>query len=272
MGGWQSAPVLCMLLLCSCRAELQSALKRRLLAAYDSHSIRPALFEAEARSTFRADYNCSTDTVAPPDEIEVQILVDKYEPLDMVQQTWGLGGFLRILWNDPRLRYNGTAAGGCTNQLLLDRREGMGIWMPIVYFEEAKQVTVPKESSEDGLASMISVSPNGDVFWSRQFQVTVFCRIYAGAGSGIYKLPFDEQTCPLVFGPYAEDASQLRVRWRDGHVGLDHWDGPCLGCVAGSPSLELQKSPLTVCGGCRLMSLLTQRYDGSSLACAASGR
>lgn len=212
-------------------AEDEISIKKRLVRDYQSPSTRPGVVKAR-REAAAANGTCtaSASSAVPPDEVQVQIYVDKYEPLDMVQQTWGVGGYLRLLWNDPQLAYPGTADGGCTDELLFERIQSSQFWSPILYFEEARKVTVPSEKAEDGYASMFSVSPNGDVFWSRQFEVQVFCKMFSAGLRGIETLPFDTQKCPFVLGPYAEDASKVKVRWRDGvSHGFSNFDGPCLG-------------------------------------------
>ena len=233
-----SIMALLLLLLARARAEDETALKERLIADYGPRSTRPAVAATEKR--FADPNQCAVagapGGAAPPDLVQVQIYVDKYHTLDMASQSYGVGGYLRLLWNDKRLAYNSTADGGCVDEILFERREAMNFWKPVLYWEYAKVVKVPSEDKEDGYASMFAVYPNGNVFWSRQFDVTLHCAMYgenikaANSEGGLATMPFDVQVCPFVLGPYAEDSSKVRVAWRDHPSGgLTNYAGVCLG-------------------------------------------
>ena len=226
------------LLCCTVWAETESQLKQRLVRDYGPSTIRPQVAAVESRHASDAS-QCPAEIegrATPADDVRVQIYVDKYDNLDMVRQTFGVGGYLRILWNDPGLAYNGIADGGCTDELLFDRKEAAAFWQPILYFEESRKIMFPSETDEDGLATMFSVAPNGDVFWSRQFNVVMFCAMFnpskhSNGRSPLDRLPFDVQQCPFVFGMYAEDASKVTVAWREqpNTLGFTNYMGPCLG-------------------------------------------
>ena len=73
------------------------------------------------------------------DNVEVQVYVDQFQPIDMLHQTYEIEGYLRAWWTDSRLRFNGTADGGCTDELSLTAAEHARIWKPQFYWEGARQ-------------------------------------------------------------------------------------------------------------------------------------
>ena len=198
--------------------ETPSELTRRLLDTYGVMSVRPsvALAEQQMRETGRV-----ASTSPPPEDIYVQFYVEAYEPLDLKDQTWGMVGYLRAYWSDPRLRYNGTAAGGSTDALSFKVPERARIWKPEFYWEGAKGLVLPNPNA--GTGELLKVYPDGSVFWSRQTTVRLACPV-----SNMWALPFDTQRCPWMMGMYAETAAEVVLRWRTNLTALSNWDNVCL--------------------------------------------
>ena len=101
----------------------KSQLKAHLLSSYGLPSIRPSEKAAEAN----ADGQCIDNQIIPED-VEVQIYVDQFEPLDMLGQTYGFSGYLRAWWSDPQLAYAGRQDGGCTDELSFTPDEHQKFW------------------------------------------------------------------------------------------------------------------------------------------------
>jgi hypothetical protein len=129
----------------------------------------------------------------------------------------------RAVWTDARLRFNGTAAGGCVDKLSLSTAEITQIWRPLFYWEGAKRIALP-DPANDGKGELLFVYPDGSVWWSRQVIFTFKCVV----GTNLARMPFDTQRCEYVMGMYTYDAADIRLRWRSGEVALDNWQGACL--------------------------------------------
>ena len=69
-------------------------------------------------STRSSSQSCPSTTI-PPEDVELQLYIESYAPLDTLHSTWGFVAYVRTWWTDPRLVYNGTADGGCTDELVL---------------------------------------------------------------------------------------------------------------------------------------------------------
>jgi hypothetical protein len=213
-----------LLLLLSDRAtaEVEDAhtMLQRILSNYGPSSIRPKVHAAGGS-------NIGTSN---PEIVEVQFYIAQLRPLDMKSQTYGFDGYMRAWWSDPRLAFNGTAEGGAFDTLNLGIAERAQIWKPEFYWEGARSITMP--SVDLGTGELIWVSPNGDVWWSRQVSFVMSCPF--ANGKNLNALPFDTQTCRFTIGMYSQTASEVYVKWatlEDGVTekpSLDNWQGACL--------------------------------------------
>lgn len=182
------------------------------LSNYGLLSVRPGMSEAALNLYGQR-------TAVPADNVEVQFYVAQYAQINMVDQHYGFEGYMRAWWNDPRMRYNGTGDGGITNTLSLGYYERLRIWKPVFYWEGAKHITLP--TSESGTGELLEVYPTGDIWWSRQVQVTLGCPV----AQTLCNMPFDTQTCQFVLGMYADTTDSVVVKWKAGRTGLANWDG-----------------------------------------------
>ena len=95
-------------------AESRAALTSRLLDNYHAGpGVRPSVAEADAMSA-RGESSCVGRPEA--DNVEVQVYVDQFQPINMLRQTYEIDGFLRAWWSDPRLRFNGTDDGDAVRE------------------------------------------------------------------------------------------------------------------------------------------------------------
>ena len=202
-------------------SESSAQLTARLLDNYGIIGVRPGQAEADA-SAHRGEI-CSGQ--APPEQVETQVYVDQYQPLDMLRQTWQIDGFLRAWWTDSRLAYNGTANGGCVDMLTLKTAERARIWKPEFYWEGAKTIELPG-ATDRGKGELLKIYPDGGIFWSRQVSFLLSCPF--SQGRRLEKLPFDTQECTFTMGMYAETSSEVYLRWRSGAIAFANWDHACL--------------------------------------------
>ena len=183
--------------------NLQTQLKRRIMAEYGDPAIRPGAVIAA-----QGDDN---GTCVHPDEVHVQVHVEKFHPLDGLRQTWQLEGYLRLWWTDPRLAFevNDSAKAECMPFLDFTGVQRDTIWSPDVYLEGGLEFERGLGgTSKTGLGQFLRVSPKGEVTSSQQTRFVLSCPL------SLQDAPFDTQECPLSIGLYSMLAEQVRLSWR----------------------------------------------------------
>ena len=83
----------------------------------------------------------------------MQLFVNQIFGIDMRTQQYSLDGYLRMWWNDHRLRYNGTADGGRTDKVVLNHNVGgadipQPLWHPDIYFPWTVENDIGEENLE----------------------------------------------------------------------------------------------------------------------------
>jgi hypothetical protein len=71
--------------------ETPTAITQRLLGRYGSTAVRPLLAQAEAA----AGQQCVA-AAPPPDDVQAQIYVEDFSPIDTLKQEYGMIGYLRV--------------------------------------------------------------------------------------------------------------------------------------------------------------------------------
>lgn len=194
-----------MLLLASARGEhvaVQSMaeLKQQVLVGYDKHT-RPSGILSYGHT------GNSSMCVPQVDVVEVQMYVEALTGVDQKSRTFGLEGYFRAFWNDPRLAFNST----CINHLAW--RSASDVWTPDIYFEQSVKVGL----AAPGDGAFLKVAPNGDVSWSRQARLTLRCPMHFG------EFPFDAHSCPFKVGLYGSTADEVALQWKPGSDALLNW-------------------------------------------------
>jgi len=158
----------------------------------------------------------------PPERVETQLHIDQFSPIDMRLQRFALGGYLRTYWTDPRLAFNGSseANGSCFNKLSFSHDQIAQIWKPEFYWEGAIDIELSHPSR--GTGELLSVYPDGSIWWSRQVKITLRCPV------NLDRMPFDTQTCPYMMGMYAYSAADVHLTWLAQQVAFANWQGACL--------------------------------------------
>ena len=212
---------------------------RRLLDNYGSVGVRPGVWIGVR----------DENAMYPTDDLWVQIGIDRFHNLDQLRQLWGLHGYFRAWWNDPRLAYNSTEAD--TSAIYLTLAESMRVWQPQMYLENA--VEWSHINGDDGLAESLVVYPNGDVWRSQQRETRVACEmnlelmpfdtqvclatragrptrtaVHAhGFTDSSGSLPPRSQTCSWKMGMYTALAHEVHMRWRSGVDAMASWRHAC---------------------------------------------
>lgn len=174
------------------------AVKAMLLERYGSAQLRPGL-------------SALGDGTA--DTVDVQVYVDRFREPRGSDMTYGIDGFLRVMWTDLRLAHN------ATGRLVLDASEAAKIWTPSdLYWEKYTKVTLPGGAGS-GAAATFFVYPNGTVFWSRQTQLILSCPM------SFSEFPYDSHCCQYKMGLFSSTAADLRLRWHPTEDALVNWGG-----------------------------------------------
>ena len=188
-------------LLAASQARVLPGSLDELLQQYDNPSTRPGL---------------SAYGDGSGDSVEVQFYIDRFHGIDQRAQTWGLTGYMRAEWHDPRLAFNETAA--MTPLLTLFPQQASRVWQPDLYYE--RYVWASSISAIDGYGESLFIYPNGRVKRSQQRSFTFQCDLI------LTEMPFDMQTCHWTLGLYSSLADQVRVRWANNTEALINWDMP----------------------------------------------
>ena len=178
-----------------------SLVKQRLLERYGDHAIRPGLVH-----TGRGEPSVQ-------DIVEVQFGVESFDNIDQRSQTWGVSGYFRAWWHDPRLVYNETEAGVDVIYMSLD--DTARIWQPTLYLADVESFS--GAMTADGLAESFAVYPNGQIWRSEQRKAKIGCKL------DLSLMPYDTQNCTFRMGVYTEQAHELSLRWREGGDAFDAW-------------------------------------------------
>lgn len=189
----------------------QGSIKADILGRYGDKAVRPSLA-----------YACSADSPPPADEVETQLYVDRFHSLNQVELTWGVDGYQRAWWCDPRLAFNAT---NCTKSLAFTYADMQRVWLPDIYWDKAIRVSIPgaREQVTNGAGQLFTVSPSGCVVWSRQVYTTLAC-----AQADLSYLPYDTLVCSLTIGLYSQTAADVVIIWKQGEDAISNWDGECL--------------------------------------------
>ncbi|XP_064649976.1 glycine receptor subunit alpha-2-like [Lineus longissimus] len=135
----------------------------------------------------------------------VTVLVDYYIQqlfqMDEEAQDLSLTMYFRLLWRDPRLKFQGQQFSSInvpTSSINL-------IWKPDLFFPRAK--SVEKETEPVG-HEMLRLSSVGDILYSRRLLVKVPCDInYRG-------FPWDSFNCTVDIESYASAKEDLVIEWK----------------------------------------------------------
>ena len=143
----------------------------RLQVGY-SINTNPGLAIGQANTTGN---DCATPLATT---VEAQVYVSRLSGINQKAGSFDIEGYFRLWWTDARLKYNGTADGGCLERLTVrvDETEKAPFWTPDIYFDINKKNEIGKRS--DGAA--MYVYPDGVVLWTQRIRSTVNCAMNFG--------------------------------------------------------------------------------------------
>ena len=109
-------------------ADPMTPLKADVISRYGDIAARPGLALAK-------DNACAPAA----DDVDIQIYVVQFLPLDQKKMRWGFDGYLRLWWHDHRLAFNSSAVdgGACLESLELTGEDRKMIWQPDIYVDKA---------------------------------------------------------------------------------------------------------------------------------------
>jgi len=117
---------------------------------------------------------------------EISVIGALYDrTLRCVVQEFSTTLYLRQVWRDPRLRFEGT------RNVTLNHKQFDRMWTPDVFIRNLKSgsfhtITVPNR--------LIRLSPDGTILYSQRLTLTLTCDMM------LIKYPMDNQTCRIEFG------------------------------------------------------------------------
>ena len=201
-------------------ADPMTPLKADVISRYGDIAVRPGLALAK-------DNACAPAA----DDVDIQIYVVQFLPLDQKKMRWGFDGYLRLWWHDHRLAFNSSAVdgGACLESLELTGDDRKMIWQPDIYVDKAiKFQRGLGVNSANGLGQALKVSPDGSIWSSQQTLFELSC-----TGMNFEMAPFDSQVCTITLGLYSQTGAQVKLRWRpfatalmvggDGPLCLSDW-------------------------------------------------
>lgn len=185
----------------------QALVVQRILANYGRASIRPGVWKSWV----------SRNPTPERDLVQVQFGVEKFSNLFVRTQEWGVSGYFRTWWHDPRLAFNATEAA--TDSISLPLSDTALIWQPETYLERVLHWSDVKAT--DGLSEGLTIFPDGTVWRSQQRSATMSCLI------DLSRMPFDTQTCGWKMGMYTAQEHDVRLTWFQEQDAFDGWDRTC---------------------------------------------
>eukprot|EP00794_Sanderia_malayensis_P020509 gene20509-22527_t len=138
------------------------------------------------------------NVTGPPLVATVKLYLLKIEEIQEVQEIYTVDFYMKILWNDYRLRHN------LTKQINLQANDCEKIWSPDIFFPNALKADAPKVSKPNQYAR---IKNNGDVEYSRRINVHAYCHLH------LLPFPLDNQRCILHLESYAYPNDELILEW-----------------------------------------------------------
>ena len=134
--------------------------------------------------------------------VTINLSIRSMGPVDENRMVFSLDCYFRQSWVDDRLRYNATGVP----ELALNWQFLAKIWVPDTVIVNGKEsylhkITVPNR--------FVRIYPNGRVSYSQRLTIWADCPM------DLRKFPWDTQTCPLLFGSFNYDVSDIKYEWAE---------------------------------------------------------
>ncbi|XP_070542657.1 glycine receptor subunit alphaZ1-like isoform X1 [Ptychodera flava] len=136
-----------------------------------------------------------------PTTIHIDIHISRFDSIKEISMDFEMTIFLRMRWNDPRLRYNLTTSHIPPSAFMIDK-----IWIPDLFFTNEKHAYFHDVTRDNVLLRFF---PNGDVLYSVRLTLTLACPMRFS------KFPLDRQLCYLQMESYGYTDRELIFEWKD---------------------------------------------------------
>jgi len=126
--------------------------------------------------------------------------------MDSIAETtmdYRLNVFLRMRWNDPRLRYEGLFD---EDSLVVHPSILKRFWLPDLFFANEKKANFHKVTQDNKL---VRVYKNGDIYVSIRITLTLACYM------DLLIFPMDLQQCNIELESFGYDKRDLIFVWQD---------------------------------------------------------
>uniref|UniRef100_A0A1I8F4U3 Neur_chan_LBD domain-containing protein n=1 Tax=Macrostomum lignano TaxID=282301 RepID=A0A1I8F4U3_9PLAT len=113
--------------------------------------------------------------------------------------------YLRMIWEDARLAYSASNPNASVSLHSMKDK----IWMPDIFFRNAKQV----ENHADPVPNiLVKLRPTGRIYFSQKLKVRLWCLM------DLRDFPMDCQICRIELGAYGSSVSEVRFHWHRANV------------------------------------------------------
>ncbi|XP_076042746.1 uncharacterized protein LOC143026366 isoform X3 [Oratosquilla oratoria] len=134
--------------------------------------------------------------------IMVNMNVRSMGPFSEKQESYSMQLYLRQVWHDPRLRFNGTDWG--LTEFSMNWMFAERLWKPETFFINGKNSYAHKITAPN---MFIRLAHNGQITWSMRLTVRASCQMH------LRKFPLDTQECPLRLASYGYSAKDMVYKW-----------------------------------------------------------
>jgi len=142
-----------------------------------------------------------------PVKVDIGLFIERMDADDKVMTT-SATTYLRMKWNDPRLRHD-------LDRIVLTNDATDPVWRPDYYFSNEKRTYGMKAQAAD---RYVRISSNGDVFYSERVTLDLTCFMKFN------KLPFDEQKCNIQLESYGHRTDDIMFKWMDDPVDISEYN------------------------------------------------
>ena len=196
---------------------------------YDRLS-RPAMQEWKVQVEAEQPGSAQAPSRAPPDEVFFNFQLNSLPVVDSRRQRLEADVWLRIIWWDYRLAYDGSCMDVRSGGTVFPGTLMNELWHPSIF---SRAVADSRPSQDD--QSVFWLSETGQVWWLRKLYLVFSCPMQ------FTDMPFDTQRCRITFSDFLYSSDELRIRFADDRTdfwGLGPVSTPCLDPATAGGTVE----------------------------------
>ncbi|PAA46607.1 hypothetical protein BOX15_Mlig009716g1 [Macrostomum lignano] len=153
-----------------------------------------------ASNNSRNHQDCSAAT-----DVLVNLHIVSFSTLSVQNMDFTVNIYLRMIWEDARLAYSASNPNASVSLHSMKDK----IWMPDIFFRNAKQV----ENHADPVPNiLVKLRPTGRIYFSQKLKVRLWCLM------DLRDFPMDCQICRIELGAYGSSVSEVRFHWHRANV------------------------------------------------------